>query len=602
MHRRTHLKILAATVATATLARFPTAFAADTGAPWPSDVADFQALAPGEHPRLLFRKSDLPRLRQKAATPEGQAILKRLRATLDAKNGDTFPTVFNGSGQAYQGNRPAAGAGAADANQESETANPPKAAGKNTELPLGAFTISHAAGYGLLYQLTGEKKFADLGKEAMQKALAGIRDRDDRYSFRKPGGALRCGPSLGWTALGYDLCYDGWDADFRRKVAEEFSKYNEGPHCAIEDCILGRRQHPGSNHWGMEVGGSAMAMLAILNDPGCDMKKFGPLVGQSTQIMLRNMTQGFGDGGFFAEGDGTGSMSSHIVFLTALQAWKTALGKDFISPRPNAQWMANRWFLQTLARDGKPDYHPQRGAYPQNIWSRGGLSGGGYFSIGMGVAASADVQAAIAWYYHHTGFAELDAKNGTPFDTPSPYPHHAVLAFVNWPVGLAEKNPAGIIPNALHDSKWGFYAWRNRWSDSGDVVISILTKNTKGNYSCKAEGTLSINDAGRKLTWGKIPRGFKGDFKPAKDGSTVLPTADGSCLAIDFSQASGAEAMLVMTGPGAPADNAVEAGGVRFGFLFLGKRADVKPTVDGSKIKVGGQTVAFQDGLIILGK
>jgi hypothetical protein len=34
--------------------------------------------APGEHPRLLFRKQDLPALREKARTPWGQAMVKRL--------------------------------------------------------------------------------------------------------------------------------------------------------------------------------------------------------------------------------------------------------------------------------------------------------------------------------------------------------------------------------------------------------------------------------------------------------------------------------------------------------------------------------------------
>ncbi|MGD0899227.1 MAG: hypothetical protein ABR915_15430 [Thermoguttaceae bacterium] len=37
--------------------------------------------APGEHPRLLFRKRDLPALRAKAATPWGQEMLKRLDGT-----------------------------------------------------------------------------------------------------------------------------------------------------------------------------------------------------------------------------------------------------------------------------------------------------------------------------------------------------------------------------------------------------------------------------------------------------------------------------------------------------------------------------------------
>ena len=54
--------------------------------------------------------------------------------------------------------------------------------------------------------------------------------------------------------------------------------------------------------------------------------------------MIRNLTEGFGDHGWFPEGDGTGVMSSHIVFLPALQAWRVAGGLDFCAPRPNARW------------------------------------------------------------------------------------------------------------------------------------------------------------------------------------------------------------------------------------------------------------------------
>jgi len=552
------------------------AFAQDGNA-WPADVKGVTPAKPGENPRLLFRKADLPALKERMNTPEGKAILTRLRATLNGSDGESMPTIYNKIGSAYAGKE---------------------------DLPFGAYSMSHAAGYGLLYQLTGDKKYAAFGRECFEKAFEGIRDRDGegRYSFRKPGGALRAGPSMGWYALGYDLCYDGWDPEFREKVAKEFSGYTGSPpgvkgkddaFTMIESCILGKRQFPGSNHWGMEVGGAALAMLAIYGDPGCDMKKFTPLFEQSQKIMIRNMTEGFGNGGFFAEGDGTGSMSSHIIFLTALQAWKTAFGKDFISPRPNAQWMANRWFLQTLAIDGKPDYFPQRGGYPHNIWTRDGLSGGGYFSIGMGAAASDDVKAALLWFYNHGGFAVVDEKNKTPCDTPSPYPHHSVLSFVNWPVGAKEKNPGGIIPNAVHDEKFGFYAWRNRWQDSEDVIISILTKNAKGNMSVKSESTLSINNGGKKLTWGNIKGGFIGDFKPAKNGSTVLALADGGSLGVDFSGASGVTAMLVMTGPGiSQAD--VQVNNVNAAILFLGKGDKPKPTVNGNSVTIGNQTVTFE--------
>jgi hypothetical protein len=44
---------------------------------------DFVPVQPGEHPRLLLRKSDLPALRAKAKTPFGQAMMELLRNSND---------------------------------------------------------------------------------------------------------------------------------------------------------------------------------------------------------------------------------------------------------------------------------------------------------------------------------------------------------------------------------------------------------------------------------------------------------------------------------------------------------------------------------------
>jgi hypothetical protein len=546
--------------------------------PWPADVPGHKPLAPGEHPRLLFRKSDLPELKARMNTPEGKLILQRLRVMLDGKDGTSLP-----ENPTMKGRPGGDGSGPLD------------------KAPIGSVqTFSHVAGYGMLYQLTGDKRYADLARKAMDLALEGYRDRDQRYSFRQPYGALRAGPSIGWYALGFDLACEGWDADYRKKVAQAFANYNEGQWCSIEELTAGKRQHPGSNHWGMQVGGAALALLAIMGEPGVDDAKIKSLLKISEQSMITNMTKGFGDGGFFAEGDGTGSMSSHIVFLTALQAWKTAAGKDFISPRPNAQWLAFRWFLQTQSEGGKPVFQPQRGGYPHNIWQRNDISGGGYFSIGMGVSND-DQKSALAWYYDRFGFKDADLKAGTPYDAVSAYPHHAILSYVNWPIGKPLKPMNGIIPNACRDSKWGFYAWRNRWQDQDDVIITILTKAAKGNMGAAGENTLSIVTRGKLQKWGTI-KGFTDDYSPRPDGTTVLTTGDGSSLAIDFTKASGADVMLVMTGPGAPAGGSVEAGGVTFSFLFLGAGKAPTPQAQGNKVVVGGQTVSFDGKKIVLAK
>jgi len=132
------------------------------------------------------------------------------------------------------------------------------------------------------------------------------------------------------------------------------------------------------------------------------------------------------------------------------------------------------------------------------------------------------------------------------------------------------------------------------------VIISILTQRAKGNMEAKAEQTLTIQHAGRKLDWGTIQGGFRGEFAPARDGSTILTTGDGSCLAIDFSQASGADVLLVMTGAGVPGADTVEAGGTRFSFLMLGGTSPERK-VEGNRVVVGGQSVSFNGQSIVLG-
>lgn len=547
--------------------------------PWSAPVAGWQEPVAGEHPRLLFRKSDLPALRARAQTAEGQAILKRLRVVLDGKDGTGLPPKLGVKGDISE-DRP----------------------GPLGDAPAGAvLTYSHPAGYGFLYHLTGDKRFADLGRKAMNLILEGYRDRDARYSFRLPAGALRAGVVLGWVALGYDLCYDGWDEEYRRRAAQAIAGYNEGPWKNLPELTRGARLFPRSNHWGMQVGGAALALLAIRNDPGVNMSEIVPLLAESEKAMIRNVKEGFGDGGFFAEGDGTGSMSSHIVYLPALQAWRVAGGKDFVNPQPNAQWPYLKWFFLTVP-SGDPNNlradFPERGGYPHNIWARGGVSGGGYFSIAFG-HASEPQKAAILWCYNRW-LKDHDLKMGTPYDATTPYTQHAILSYVNWPIGLQERDPDEVFPHAYRDTKWRFYAWRNRWQDKNDTVISILTKNARGNMEAPAESTLTIRSQGTTRKWGNIPRGFAEPWAPEPDGTTVLKTGSGSWLAIDFSKHSGAEALLVQAGPDAPSEGAYEVGGVRFAVLSLGPGLLPQPRVEGSRLIVGRRAFSIKDRRLVL--
>ena len=565
--------------------------------PWCVRAKGFEPPKGGEHPRLLFRRRDLPALRKKARTAEGKAILKRLRLLLDGKDGETMTTVFRSARHVYGGD-----------------------GSKNKVLDTpGIYTIGHAAGYGLLYQLTGDRKYAEFGRQCFEKALEGVGDRDGRYGFRNPGGPLRAGPSVGWYAVGYDLCYDGWDAAARAKYGRAIAEYSEESACLRENItsdldVLARGSRyldsdfertvgtpPGSNHFGMQVGGASLALLAVSGEKWVDQKHVNRLLAIAEQSMIRNLAEGFGDGGFFAEGDGTGSMSSQIAYLSAVQAWKNAVGKDFVNvERPNVRMLTLKWIYQTVVRSGKPDFWPIRGSYAGNTWARRGLSGAGYFAIGIG-AVSREHQAAMKWYYDRF-LAESDAAADHPCDTASVYPHLAVSAFVNWPTEMKGRNPAELLPLCYRDSKRGFYVWRNRWKDANDTVISVLLNPTKGYGGylfSEPDRSLHLNSMGEHVKWGRSAEGKpKYWWASPKGRSSSLTLSDGTCIAVDFTGASGADVMLVTTGK---ADGqTVDVGGTKLTFYFPTTKEPPEVKVDRATVVVGKQLISIKDGNLVL--
>jgi len=222
------------------------------------------------------------------------------------------------------------------------------------------------------------------------------------------------------------------------------------------------------------------------------------------------------------------------------------------------------------------------------------VSGAGYFSIGY--AATTPEEALGIWsLYHDWGVAEWDAENGTPWDTISPYPHHAVLAFVNTPFGQKRLKPEDVIPCYVHDSKWQFYAFRNRWQDANDIVISQLLERSHGYMSARADAKLVIQAHGKTMDWGYIPKPVQ-TFTPVSDGSAILSNGK-TWLGIDFSGASGVDGLLVIAGPNSMrGDQSIEAGGVNYELKFLtdGKHPEAK--AEGDTVVVGDQVISMADG------
>lgn len=556
--------------------------------PWPADVPGWKRPEPGEHPRLLFRRDEIADLKKRAETPEGKAIVRRLRFLLDGKDGDTLL--------------------------------PPG----QPERAVGAFTIGHAAGYGLLYQLTGDKKYADLGHRCFDRMIEGEADRDGRYSFTNPNGELRAGSSWAVAALGYDLCYGGWSDADRRRVAAAFLNVRPAQPFDLEKVVRRPKYRPAKNHTGGIMCGAAAA-AALAGDPGTEgariWEEWLPDAYRNTTAML---TEGFGDHGWYAESQGPSHVSSDTGLQLWLKAAKVACGKDFITPRPNAQYVALRWAMEIVPQDGRPQYPLRMAAGPSygthEFTRAGDWSHGGQFAQGFGVIDD-KYKPAFLWVYkhfvepaEHRPFAKEAwltekgwlAPGEKTYDAVSS-PWRGVVAFVNWPVGVEPKNPAGVLPQAIEDRVHGYYCFRNRWKDADDVVVTaLLGYGPKDAYKPKY-GPVVVWGLGKRYEFGSLTTARPAEWIPGKGGSGVI-AAGPKHLAVDFSGASGAPLALVGVGIGSGKGDAtarfttVEAGGQSFTVLTLSKEQHPEVRADGGRVVIGGQAARFDGKRIVFEK
>ena len=159
-------------------------------------------LAPQEHPRLLLRKADLPALRKKAGTPFGQAAVKRMQ----------------------------------------QMATP--------------------ACLGFLYQLTGEREWAEKAEREAEEYMAG----------RKPAESPFVSMMANWArleqlALVYDLCHDALSPDFKARYRAWIGNFAYQVYFAPENMGRGVNWIPVSNHSANIYSGLTLSALALFDEP-----------------------------------------------------------------------------------------------------------------------------------------------------------------------------------------------------------------------------------------------------------------------------------------------------------------------------------------------
>lgn len=565
----------------------------DPERPWPRPVAGFVAPAPGEHPRLFLRRADLERVRARARSDQGRALLDRLRELLGGDKHltpvvNTFSTVNTG----------AKGPG---------------------QLPIGAFTVFHPVGFATLYLATGEARYADLARASVERLRAGVPDRDERYGFVRCGGGLRVGMAFMAIAIAYDLCYDAWEPAYREEIATLLLTHGTevnvseggGKQVTLRDLAFSPRLHPHSNHWGKQVGPALVTALALRGDPGVDGEAVDAIIAKAKEQVLRSFDYGHGTNGHFNEGHHCGRMTHHGI-MPAILALRSAAGEDWATGNGNVEWATTRWIYEIVRQDGRLACW-MRDRYARDTYTRDMIHGG-EFALGFGLMPAAH-RAPVKWFYEQVVRAGKEADYDLVV-----YPHHALFALLSWPFELAPVDPDEALPHHWWDRKSGYVLLRNRWQDGNDIVVSTHTGSRWGFGGTGQGGEVRFLGLGLK---GRFPGGFYrsslSHLHAAKDGSgTISAIRINTHLAVDMSGRSGAALLLTMRGRGSGGHTWKgfgnhKAGTVSSRVTVLGSGADewwVLTLADGdhprpelisaTEIRVGNQTVSFNGRHLVL--
>lgn len=306
---------------------------------WPKQIANHQPLSPQEHPRLIFRASQLPVLKEKAKTNYGKAIVARLQQALVSKiNYDGY-------------------------------------------VPNGGY---HAAGHCFLSLLNDDPKPAET-------AWAIVKN-----SMNQPGPRLlEQSPIVAGVALAYDLCYRAWNRDRLKETSNWLAI--QAQVLAKGTASKGWNGYSWSNWSARARGAAGLAILAIMDEP----KEFLPentdlnfLLSVVERNVKRYLTIAVGDRGMGSEGDLYTTEPWVLTIVPFLQAERNVLGRDFVEGS-SAEWFLPHYLTRTISIKNRPSlstYGRHRAASVRDL-----------FAVGLATTPEYFLPAVLWFFDRHLG-------------------------------------------------------------------------------------------------------------------------------------------------------------------------------------------------------
>jgi hypothetical protein len=402
----------------------------------------------GEHPRILFRASDIPALKEKLKTPLGKAMFDRMG---DEKTAD-------------------------------------------------------AIGQALKYVLTGDAQYAEKARAFAEKNMAG---NAGGYSMRSSAGRV---PEQ--VALAYDLCYNAWPADFRKKVEDHLA--SEGERFLRGQGFSGGYNWHVSSNWGSKVfqgaglmglalwgekgpqppkpEGADAARLAQWQDELAEWKRLGEvdpryqrIFEESRYVLYLHSREAIGTGGFRGECShyGLNAMEMQIEYAAC---YRRMFGRD-LSPYADATLAIPRMIFC--------HYFPEDAKAKATALGINGLSDlrANMLSYSYPLAPSA-YKGAVQWVWNRAAGIPTTTAPGDAASAEALAAYMKgddVWGFLSYPLDAKPQHPSTAMPLTWQAPDHGFYAFRNGWRGQGDFLLLVHAKtHPPGGWNGPNAGTFHL--------------------------------------------------------------------------------------------------------------
>ena len=357
-----------------------------------------------------------------------------------------------------------------------------------------------------------QKKYAELSyKAAMETALVKPEDLAGRM------GAMS-------IALAYDWGYSAWTAEQRAAVRKRAAAHLKA--MPAQDRVA--QEYP-FNKGGVHGGSELLLMLAL-----CEENNLKARYDHVKKNLIKHIETCYDPWGVSQEGPGYSEYPGSFLVPAALAARQLG-DEDLMKAAATRSWwkmLMYAWTFHEAARQSA-------------MWGvgSGGGPGEGWASALIGTVP-ADQLPYYLWFYDRAEGVKSPKPPQQRFD---PHRGNSPLAMLIYPIGVAEKDPTGVLPPSYYDETRGFAFLRNRWKDWDDIQVTLSADAVKNAMGWDQPDALAMNllAFNTRFFGGHAKRGTIGAYttllvdgrygsgKSLGKADTFEPAADGAYVIVD---------------------------------------------------------------------